>query len=105
MGFNDRLIFAQPEPGGVHVERQALAGTVCPECGGEKIERYPIGHYKGPRMVTKCQACFHTLAVERPALEDNWPPFRAATFDWGPSPAEAVGGERRRAGAPGGADR
>ena len=96
MGFNDRLVFPQPEAGPIEVERESVTDATCPRCGSEEIQRYPIGYYKGPRMVVKCQSCFHSLAVERPGPEDAWPPFKPATYDWEPSPAERVGGERRR---------
>jgi hypothetical protein len=46
-------------------------------------------------MVTKCQACYFSLAVDVPELADNWPPFRSLSYDWEPSPAErasALGG-------------
>jgi len=33
-------------------------------------------------MVTKCQACFHHLAIDVPSYDDHWPPWRSATHDW-----------------------
>jgi hypothetical protein len=88
MGINDRMIFQTPGSDQMTVIKTPVEGLACPACGGDEIARYPIGWYKGPRIVTKCQACYHSLSVDRPALEDNWPPFRAATYDWKPSPAE-----------------
>jgi hypothetical protein len=88
MGINDRMIFQTPGADQMSVSKTPVADLTCPNCGSADIARYPIGFYKGPRMVTKCQACYHSLSVDRPALEDNWPPFRAATYDWDPSPAE-----------------
>jgi hypothetical protein len=88
MGINDRMIFQTPGSDQMSVSKTPIEGLVCPQCASADIARYPIGFYKGPRMVTKCQACYHSLSVDRPALEDNWPPFRAATYDWEPSPAE-----------------
>jgi hypothetical protein len=88
MGINDRMIFQTPGPDRMIVEKTRVEGLTCPKCASTEIARYPIGWYKGPRMVTKCQACYHSLSVDRPALQDNWPPFRSATYDWEPSPAE-----------------
>jgi ssDNA-binding Zn-finger/Zn-ribbon topoisomerase 1 len=88
MGINDRMVFQTPGKDRMTVDKGQPTGQTCPACGGADVRRYPIGWYKGPRMVTKCQACFHSLAVERPALEDNWPPFRSATYDWQPSASE-----------------
>jgi ssDNA-binding Zn-finger/Zn-ribbon topoisomerase 1 len=88
MGINDRMIFTTPSADTMVVTKEPVPGQVCPKCGSEDVRRYPIGWYKGPRMVVKCQACYHSLSVERPALEDNWPPFRTATYDWEASPAE-----------------
>ncbi|MEN0134109.1 MAG: hypothetical protein AAGC80_03120 [Rhodococcus sp. (in: high G+C Gram-positive bacteria)] len=31
------------------------------------------------------------LALERPTVEDNWPPFRSVTYDWEASPSERAG--------------
>ena len=56
----------------------------CKNCEGKGLLK------KGDRVV-KCQRCYHSLAVERPALEDNWPPFRSATYDWDASPSEGGG--------------
>ena len=88
MGINDRMVFQTPSKDAMTVDKGEPTGQTCPECGGDDVRRYPIGWYKGPRMVVKCQACFHSLAVERPAQEDNWPPFRAATYDWEASASE-----------------
>jgi transcription elongation factor Elf1 len=90
MGIGDRMIFPTPAASEMHVVKQRAEGT-CPRCGSAELARYPVGHYKGPRMVTKCQACYHSLAVEMPEAADNWPPFRAFTYDWEASPAERVG--------------
>ena len=91
MSINDRMIFTTPTAREMVVRKTSLPGRECPDCGGSDIARYPVGHYKGPRMVTKCQNCYHTLEVERPVLDDNWPPFRSATYDWEVSPVERVG--------------
>ena len=88
MGINDRMIFLTPGKDEMEVAKTPVSGQSCPECGSEDIARYPIGWCRGPRMVTKCQACYHSLSIDRPAFEDNWPPFRAATYDWDPSPVE-----------------
>lgn len=88
MGVNDRMIFQTPGSEEMRVIKQSVEGQKCPECGSTDIARYPVGHYKGPRIVTKCQACYHSLAVEVPQEADNWPPFRTLSYDWEASPAE-----------------
>jgi ssDNA-binding Zn-finger/Zn-ribbon topoisomerase 1 len=91
MGVNDRMVFQTPGKDQMTVDKGPPTGETCPRCGGDDVRRYPIGWYKGPRMVVKCQSCFHSLAVQRPAFEDNWPPFRAATYDWQASASERAG--------------
>jgi hypothetical protein len=88
MGVNDRMIFQTPGSGEMYVVKQPVEGETCHECGSTDIARYPVGHYKGPRIVTKCQACYHSLTVDVPREADNWPPFRALSYDWEASPAE-----------------
>lgn len=95
MSIADRIIYQPPTEERISVERPLLEGTVCPSCGSTDVRRYPIVWSRGPRMVTKCQACFTTLSVEEPKPEDAWPPFRAVAYDWEVSPAErpnAIGG-------------
>lgn len=77
----ERLVFPTPTEQFLEVERKRV-DTTCPECGGEEVARYPIANYIGPRIVTRCQDCFHVLALDAPAPEDNWPPFRSATYGW-----------------------
>jgi ssDNA-binding Zn-finger/Zn-ribbon topoisomerase 1 len=95
MGFNDGLVYHNP-PKHTIVERQLVEGQRCPECGSEDVRRYPVGWVRGPRIVVKCQHCFHALSVERPTREDAWPPFRSATYDWDVSPSERAGAARGR---------
>lgn len=95
MSIGDRQIFATPDAGALTVLKTPVEGQTCPECGGTDIRRYPVAHANGPRMVTKCQGCYHSLAVDRPEESDNWPPFRAVAFDWDVSPAERASAERR----------
>jgi len=83
----ERLFFPRPTERYVSVERVPVEAT-CPACGGSNVARYPVANHIGPRMVTKCQDCFEALAVDRPAPEDNWPPFRPAALDW---PASRAG--------------
>jgi hypothetical protein len=97
MGFADRLIYTTPagdEP--LVVEKVHLEGVVCPQCGATEVSRYPIAYYTGPRIIEKCQACYAVVTLRRPVEADQWPPFRPATFDWSPSPAEraSVPGKR-----------
>lgn len=95
MGINDRMVFQTPGPDEMTVVKTPLAGQTCPQCGGTDIARYPVGHVMGPRIVTKCQACYFSLAVDRPTVQDNWPPFRSLTYDWDASRSESA---RREAG-------
>lgn len=83
----DRMIFQRPQEETLAVERQKVEGT-CPECGSNSIARYPVANYIGPRIVTKCQDCFHHLAVDEPTAEDMWPPWQSPTRDW---PASRAG--------------
>jgi ssDNA-binding Zn-finger/Zn-ribbon topoisomerase 1 len=98
MSINDRMIFTTPPAEAMTVEKVAVAGETCPKCGSEDVRRYPVGNFLGPRMVVKCQACYHSLRVERPAVEDNWPPFRTATYDWEASPSERASAVAPRGG-------
>ena len=83
----ERLVFPNPTEQFLYVERVKL-DTTCPTCGNSDVARYPIANYLGPRMVTRCQDCFHILACEVPAADDMWPPFRSATYGW---PASRAG--------------
>ena len=78
----------------IYVERTPVEGARCPECDSDDVRRYPIANHLGPRMVTKCQACFHVLALDKPVEADNWPPFRSVTYDWEASPSERAARER-----------
>lgn len=82
----DRLLFTAPKESTVSVARKHV-DQACPACGSTDVRRYPVANFIGPRMVTKCQDCFHHLAVDVPALDDHWPPWRSATLDWEPSRA------------------
>jgi hypothetical protein len=95
MGVNDRMIFQTPGRDQMVVVKTPVEGLRCPACGSADVARYPIGWYKGPRVVTKCQACYHSISVDRPRPEDNWPPFRSATYGWEPSAAERAGRPQR----------
>jgi hypothetical protein len=89
MGFADRLIYTTPAGDApLVVDKEHLPGVSCPSCGGTDVRRYPIAYYTGPRIVEKCQACFTVVSLRRPTVEDAWPPFRPATYDWDASPAE-----------------
>lgn len=84
----ERYIQATPQDDQLTVERVSVEGATCPECGGKDVRRYPIGCGWGARMAVKCQDCLHTLALERPGPDDEWPPFRPLTYDWEASPSE-----------------
>ncbi len=77
MGF----MYPNPTEAYIKVERVPVDAT-CPACGGKDVRRYPVVAALGPRIVIKCQECFHVLSLERPKPEDNWPPFRALAYDW-----------------------
>lgn len=82
----DRLLFQAPHEEKVFVERVTV-DLSCPECGSDDVRRYPVANFIGPRMVTKCQDCFHHVSVDVPTEDDHWPPWRSATLDWKPSRA------------------
>jgi ssDNA-binding Zn-finger/Zn-ribbon topoisomerase 1 len=94
MGINDRMIFVTPPADAMTVVKAKVEGQTCPQCGSGDVARYPVGHFLGPRIVTKCQACYHSLAVDVPTEADQWPPFRPLTYAWDPSPAEHAAGSR-----------
>ena len=77
----ERMFPVPPTTERVDVVRVAVDET-CPQCGSTNVARYPVANYIGPRMVTKCQACFHKLAVDIPEPDDLWPPWEAPTADW-----------------------
>jgi hypothetical protein len=83
----ERLIFPDPADQFLTVPRVPVDRT-CPACGSDDVARYPIANYIGPRIVTRCQACFHVLELDVPTAEDMWPPFRSATYGW---PASRAG--------------
>lgn len=93
MNWAERYNYQRPDEDRVYLERTPVDAT-CPGCGGDDVRRYPVAAHLGPRIATKCQACFHVLALERPTADDAWPPFRSVTFDWLASPAE--GGPQSR---------
>jgi hypothetical protein len=82
-----RYAYAPPKEDRVYLERERVA-TTCPACGSGDVRRYPVAAHWGPRIVTKCQDCFHVLALERPTAADDWPPFRPVSYDWEASPSE-----------------
>lgn len=82
-----RLLFPRPEEERIYVERVPVDER-CPRCESTDVARYPVANYLGPRIVVKCQSCFHHLSNERPTADDHWPPWRSATRDW---PASRLG--------------
>lgn len=95
MTWYARYMQQGPPEGPVHLVREPVPDAVCPECGSDDVRRYPIANHRGPRMVTKCQACFGVLALDRPTEEDDWPPFRSVTYDWEASLSERASRSRR----------
>jgi hypothetical protein len=93
MAWNHRYTQQRPDQQRLTVERTPMPGTSCPTCGGSDVRRYPIANHRGPRIVTKCQTCFHVLALDKPKEEDHWPPFRSVSYDWEASPSERASRE------------
>jgi len=54
---------ARPTEATVSVEREAVEGQ-CPECGEEKLERYPVLSEGGWFEVVKCASCLHSVSRE-----------------------------------------
>jgi hypothetical protein len=96
MSIADRIIYQPPTEARLYVKKTPVEGATCPNCASTNISRYPIAWSRGPRMVTKCQDCYTSLSVERPLLEDKWPPFRAVAYDWEVSAAERPNAPRSR---------
>lgn len=90
----DRYIQPFPAEEQLTVVREPVPGATCPECGSDDVRRYPVATHQAARMVTKCQACLYSLAVDRPTEHDRWPAFRAVTYDWEASPAERASRDR-----------
>jgi predicted RNA-binding Zn-ribbon protein involved in translation (DUF1610 family) len=88
-GWVERYIQPRPTEQTLTVVRVQVADQTCPECGSADIRRYPIANEHGARIATKCQSCLHTLRIDRPREEDDWPPFRPMTYEW-----EAAASER-----------
>ncbi len=88
-----RYYYPRPREERLEVRRVDVEGT-CSECGESHIQRYPTATHVGPRMIVRCQECFHVLSRERPGEADAWPPFRSATFDWDASLAERASRDR-----------
>jgi predicted RNA-binding Zn-ribbon protein involved in translation (DUF1610 family) len=93
MAWQHRYTQQPPAEAQIYVQRETVADTTCPRCGGTTIRRYPIANHLGPRIATKCQDCLYALTVDRPKEEDLWPPFRSVTYDWEASPAERASRE------------
>lgn len=92
--WTDTIIYARPEEQYIHVKREPVAGAVCPECKSKDVKRYPIANWMGPRIVVKCQTCFHVLEISYPTREDRWPPYQPLTLDWPVALAERASVER-----------
>lgn len=86
--WTDTILYSRPEEKEIHVKRELVPGAVCPNCDSHDVRRYPIANWMGPRMVTKCQDCFHVLDICYPTREDQWPPYQPITQDWPAALAE-----------------
>jgi len=89
--WEKRFIYSRPAEERVFLSRTPVPGAVCERCGESEIARYPAANHQGPRIITRCQSCFHIVSVRRPVADDMWPPFRAVAYDWEPSFAERRG--------------
>lgn len=92
--WTDTIIYDRPEEKEIYVKRELVENTVCPNCNSADVRRYPIANWMGPRIVTKCQACFHVLDIHYPSREDKWPPYQPITQDWPAALAERASVER-----------
>jgi vanillate/4-hydroxybenzoate decarboxylase subunit D len=54
---------ARPTEETLSVQREAVEGK-CPECGEEKLERYPVLSEGGWFDVVKCANCLHSVSRE-----------------------------------------
>lgn len=92
--WTDTILYDRPTEKFVFVKREPMVGAVCPECKSKDVRKYPIANWMGPRIVIKCQTCFHVLEISRPTREDRWPPFQPLTQDWPVALAERASVER-----------
>jgi transposase-like protein len=83
-----RMLYARPEEERVFLVRELVEDATCPACSSSDVRRYPIANHQGPRMIVRCQECFHVLSLTRPEAQDAWPPYRSVAYDWEASPAE-----------------
>lgn len=56
--------FVRPSADFLHTERVPTAGA-CPECGAERLARYPVLSEGGWWDVVKCQECLTRVEAER----------------------------------------
>lgn len=57
----------RPQEQYLDVPKENVDGS-CPECGATDLQRYSIVGEGGWWMVTKCQACLHSVNRERDGL-------------------------------------
>ncbi len=88
IAWTDTIIYVRPDEKFIYVKREQVSGVVCPECKSKDIKKYPIFNWMGPRIVIKCQNCFHVLEIFYPKHEDKWPPYWPVTREWPVSLAE-----------------
>lgn len=88
ISWTDTILYPRPTEPFITVKREPVADQQCPECGSSDIRRYPLVDWMGAKIATKCQSCFHVLALREPVREDQWPPYWPVTHDWAPSLAE-----------------
>jgi vanillate/4-hydroxybenzoate decarboxylase subunit D len=55
---------ARPDTLFVSVTREPVSGA-CPECGAERLSRYPVIGEQGWEIAVKCQACLCSVSRER----------------------------------------
>jgi hypothetical protein len=75
------VYYPRPTEQYLYVDREVVEGS-CPECGAPELRRYPAFTQRGPKIVTKCQACFALALEEEPGPESMHPPFWPMTRHW-----------------------
>jgi hypothetical protein len=75
------IYYTRPTARYLTVDRVPV-GATCPECRRSDVREYPVFAARGPRIVTKCQACLATLVDREPTDGELHPPFRPMTRSW-----------------------
>jgi hypothetical protein len=57
-------LFPPPQGEEVVVDREAVDGLTCDDCGGSAIERYPVLRVGGWKRITRCADCLAVIESE-----------------------------------------